>query len=74
MNIWVLDVANRAADPDQVSTLFTGMAYAYVRTFLLATKEQAKAFINPDNYRVFAEMSMAHPKTRWAAPNPNDPK
>ncbi|KAL1835378.1 hypothetical protein VTJ49DRAFT_6913 [Mycothermus thermophilus] len=42
-------------------------AYRYSNAVSLAQTRQADALYNPDNYRIFAEMSMAHSKTRWGA-------
>ncbi|KAK4240187.1 hypothetical protein C8A03DRAFT_31755, partial [Achaetomium macrosporum] len=55
---------------DKESEYFSGPAYGYARVVKLAEKDQEDAFKNPDNYRVFAEMSMADPSTRWAATKP----
>ncbi|KAL4947909.1 hypothetical protein BDW69DRAFT_189757 [Aspergillus filifer] len=43
-------------------------AYGASRAMYLATHDQQAALVNPDNYRIFAEMSMS-PKTAWQAPN-----
>ncbi|KAK0099299.1 hypothetical protein ONS96_008530 [Cadophora gregata f. sp. sojae] len=45
------------------------MNYGYTKCVNLADKDQAAALINPDNYRLFAEMSMS-PKTEWVAADP----
>ncbi|KAI1320667.1 hypothetical protein F5Y16DRAFT_82452 [Xylariaceae sp. FL0255] len=53
------------------SSLFgdNNAAYGFNRCALLATKAQSQAFVNPDGYRIFAEMCMS-PNTRWGAPKP----
>lgn len=43
--------------------------YGFDKCVNLADKNQAAALINPDNYRIFAEMSMS-PATRWVAADP----
>lgn len=44
-------------------------AYGFNRCGLLAEKAQSQALVNPDGYRIFAEMSMSS-GTRWGAPKP----
>lgn len=44
-------------------------AYGFNRCALLAEKSQAQALVNPDGYRIFAEMSMSS-ATRWGSPKP----
>ena len=41
--------------------------YGFVESKKLAEGNTAAAVINPDSYRVFAEMSMS-PETKWNAP------
>ena len=41
--------------------------YGFVESKKLAERDSAAAIINPDSYRVFAEMSMS-PETKWNAP------
>ena len=36
---------------------------------ILAKNNQAQALVNPDNFRVFAEM-VTSPDTRWGIPTP----
>ncbi|KAF4470858.1 hypothetical protein FALBO_2230 [Fusarium albosuccineum] len=43
------------------------VAYGFNRCYYLAMTEPKIALMNPDNYRVFAEMCMS-PATRWVAP------
>jgi hypothetical protein len=45
------------------------VAYAFNECVNLANTEPATSLINPDNYRVFAEMSMS-PVTKWTAKKP----
>ncbi|KAM7185429.1 hypothetical protein V8F20_011801 [Naviculisporaceae sp. PSN 640] len=61
------DQASRARPPN-----FAGVAYGYDKSWMLAQNERNVCFVNPDNYYVFAQMSLANKKTRWSAPkNPN---
>ncbi|KAI1760930.1 hypothetical protein GGR53DRAFT_525566 [Hypoxylon sp. FL1150] len=43
--------------------------YEFNRCLDLARTRRQDALINPDNYRIYAEMSMS-PETRWGAKNP----
>lgn len=43
-------------------------AYGVSKCMYLAKNQQAAALVNPDNYRIFAEMSMS-PKTVWQPPS-----
>ncbi|KAI1778975.1 hypothetical protein F4818DRAFT_437776 [Hypoxylon cercidicola] len=52
-------------------TTYTDQAYAFNKCFELGKSNQAAALINPENYRVFAEMSMS-PKTKWGPKNPKE--
>jgi hypothetical protein len=44
--------------------------YGFVKCVALAKTLAPNTNTNPDNYRVFAEMSMS-PATEWRAPNPD---
>jgi hypothetical protein len=44
-------------------------AYGFNRCALLSQKYQSKALINPDGYRIFAEMCMSS-ATSWGMPKP----
>lgn len=64
-------MADRNADLDQQSknNNFAGSAYGYAKCWLLAQKERDLCWINPDNFAVFAQMSLADKKTKWGAPS-----
>lgn len=48
---------------------FAGSAYGYNKCWLLAQKERNLCWGNPENYHVFALMSLAEKKTKWSAPD-----
>lgn len=54
-------------DPDLFKDNFA--AYGFNRCAALAKTSQSKALVNPDGYRIFAEMCMSS-DTRWGAPKP----
>ncbi|RDW92916.1 uncharacterized protein DSM5745_00238 [Aspergillus mulundensis] len=43
--------------------------YGFDKCMILATKSPQQALVNPDNYRIFAEMCMS-PKTEWQPAEP----